>query len=47
MHGRWPVCECGHGPEEHVYLPGHPDGAQECYGSAECECGKFRPMQEA
>lgn len=35
-------CVCGHPDYLHVPLPGHPDGAVECQGSDECECGRFR-----
>lgn len=35
-------CQCGHNPEDHHRLPGHPDGAEECWGSDECECGQYR-----
>jgi len=34
-------CSCGHSAEEHIFLPGHPDGAQECQAE-ECDCGLFR-----
>jgi len=35
-------CRCGHEADVHVQLPGHPDGAWECYGSdGDCECGKL------
>ena len=36
-------CRCGHDATLHVQLPGHPDGAQECYGSDDCQCGRYRP----
>jgi hypothetical protein len=35
-------CECGHEVSLHVYLPGHPDGAVECQGTDDCECGRIR-----
>ena len=35
------LCECGHPPEWHVRLPGHPDGAEECQAE-DCACGRFR-----
>lgn len=35
-------CKCGHRAEDHQYLPGHPDNAQECNGSKKCQCGRFR-----
>ena len=35
-------CQCGHDAALHVPLPGHPDGAVECYGPDDCECGEFR-----
>jgi hypothetical protein len=36
------LCVCGHAPEDHIFLPEHPDGCQECHGSAACDCGQFR-----
>jgi hypothetical protein len=35
-------CQCGHAFIDHEVLPGHPDGAWECYGDDDCECGQFR-----
>jgi hypothetical protein len=32
---------CGHDAAWHVRLPGHPDGAEECYASEDCECGRY------
>jgi hypothetical protein len=36
-------CACGHLAFVHIPLPGHPDGAVECHGSEDCECGRYRP----
>jgi len=38
---------CGHDAEDHVRLPGHPDGAEECHGDEDCDCCGFRPGPEA
>lgn len=34
-------CECGHLFAEHIELPGHPDGVEECQADG-CECGEYR-----
>jgi hypothetical protein len=36
-------CICGHAASVHQRLPGHPSGAEECYGEPDCECGCYRP----
>ena len=33
---------CGHAPEQHMRLPGHPDGAEECFGDDDCPCGQYQ-----
>ena len=38
-------CECGHERTNHEALPGHPDGAEECYETEDCDCGRFRAAQ--
>jgi hypothetical protein len=40
-------CECGHLADDHVRLPGHPDGASECYGPEDCACGHFLTARSA
>jgi hypothetical protein len=37
-----PRCICGHTYGEHIPLPGHPDGVEECQ-AARCTCGQWRP----
>ena len=37
-------CICGHEDYEHVLLPGHPDGVQECQ-VGDCDCGQVRPWR--
>ncbi len=36
------ICKCGHEYEDHILLPGHPDGVEECQ-VGDCPCGRFRP----
>lgn len=36
------LCVCGHPSSDHQRLPGHPDGAEECWGSEACDCGAYR-----
>ncbi len=40
-------CVCGHAYELHVELLGHPDEIEECDGSEECDCGRFRSQPSA